>query len=154
MREGYIRQVRRELGRYLPRGRRAEILRDLEEIFASALEHGETEGQVTERLGPPREFAQNALAQLGPAGSAHRRRRLLLSASVALVVAAAALVFLVSAHMGSVPEGAIGYGEAMTAIQVAGAFDARPAVLAVGLVAAVAAVVQLVRLAREEGRAR
>ena len=34
-------------------------------VFASALEHGETEQQVIERLGTPKEFAENTAEQLG-----------------------------------------------------------------------------------------
>ena len=55
MKEQYIKQVSRELT--VPRKQRKDILRDLEEAFASAKEHGETEEQVIERLGEPSEFA-------------------------------------------------------------------------------------------------
>ena len=55
MKEEYIRQVRKHLS--LPRKRKQEVLRDLEEIFDSGAEHGETEQQVAERLGPPEEYA-------------------------------------------------------------------------------------------------
>ena len=40
-------------------------MRDLNEVFASALEHGETEQQVIERLGTTKEFAENTAEQLG-----------------------------------------------------------------------------------------
>ena len=55
MKEQYIRQVSRALA--VPRKQKNDILRDLEEAFASAKEHGETEEQVIERLGEPSEFA-------------------------------------------------------------------------------------------------
>ena len=64
MKEQYIRQVKHHI--YLPRKQKQEVLRDLEEIFASAQEHGETESQVMERLGDPKEYArevQNPLDQ-------------------------------------------------------------------------------------------
>ena len=63
MKEQYIKQVEKEL--CLPRKEKKEVVRDLNEVFASALEHGETEQQVIERLGTPKEFAENTAEQLG-----------------------------------------------------------------------------------------
>ena len=48
MKEQYIKQVEKELN--LSRKAKTEVVRDLNEIFASATEHGETEQQVIERL--------------------------------------------------------------------------------------------------------
>lgn len=61
MKERYIKQVKKEFGLCLSRKKRNEIIRDLNEIFASALEHGETEQQVIERLGTPNDFAKNTI---------------------------------------------------------------------------------------------
>ena len=55
MKEQYIKLVCKELT--VPRRQKKDIIRDLEEAFASAKEHGETEEQVIERLGTPEEFA-------------------------------------------------------------------------------------------------
>lgn len=55
MKEQYIKQVSKLLA--VPHKQKKDILRDLEEAFASAKEHGETEEQVLERLGTPEEFA-------------------------------------------------------------------------------------------------
>ena len=63
MKEQYIKQVEKELS--LTRKAKKEVVRDLNEVFASALEHGETEQQVIERLGTPKEFAENTAEQLG-----------------------------------------------------------------------------------------
>ena len=52
MKKQYIRQVRKDL--HIPRSAKAEVVRDLQEIFASSAEHGESEQQVAERLGTPR----------------------------------------------------------------------------------------------------
>ena len=52
MKEQYIKQVEKELS--LTRKAKKEVVRDLNEVFASALEHGETEQQVIERLGTPK----------------------------------------------------------------------------------------------------
>ena len=49
MKETYIQQVKQELS--LPKKKKEAIARDLREAFACALEHGETEQQVIERLG-------------------------------------------------------------------------------------------------------
>ena len=57
MKESYIQQVKRHLT--LTRKQKQEVVRDLEEIFASALEHGESEDQVIARLGTPEEYARS-----------------------------------------------------------------------------------------------
>ncbi len=59
----YIKQVKKSLN--ISHKTKAEILRDLEEAFASAAEHGETEQQVMDRLGTPEEFAESIQEQLG-----------------------------------------------------------------------------------------
>lgn len=88
MKEKYIRQVKRQL-RTTDRVKQ-EILRDLEEIFSSALEHGETEQQVLERLGKPREFADNAAEQFGVDNRRKRRQQIGITggAAAALLIAA------------------------------------------------------------------
>ena len=63
MKETYIRQVKQAL--LLPKKKKEAIARDLREAFACALEHGETEQQVIERLGSPAEFARSVQEQLG-----------------------------------------------------------------------------------------
>lgn len=63
MKEQYIKQVKKEL--HLSAKAEKEIVRDLNEIFSSAAEHGETEQQVIERLGTPKEFADSAAEQFG-----------------------------------------------------------------------------------------
>lgn len=47
MKEQYIKQVEKAL--HVPCKAKREIVRDLNEIFASAAEHGETEQQVVQR---------------------------------------------------------------------------------------------------------
>lgn len=63
MKEQYIKQVEKELS--LPRKMKKEVVRDLNEVFASAMEHGETEQQVIQRLGTPKEFADSTAEQFG-----------------------------------------------------------------------------------------
>ena len=67
MKQEYIRQVGRRLR--LRRKQKTAVLRDLEEIFASAYEHGETEEQVIQRLGPPSEYAASVEGQLPSKGN-------------------------------------------------------------------------------------
>ena len=62
MKKNYIRRVKLELN--VPHKKKKEIIRDLEEISASAAEHGETEQDVIDRLGPAEEFAAGMEAQL------------------------------------------------------------------------------------------
>ena len=88
MKEQYIKQVEKELS--LTRKAKKEVVRDLNEVFASALEHGETEQQVIERLGTPKEFAENTAEQLGIDSAAPQKRKGIISSVAALVVAVAA----------------------------------------------------------------
>ncbi len=67
MKEQYIKQVEKELS--LPRKMKKEVVRDLNEVFASAMEHGETEQQIIQRLGTPKNLQtapQNSLALITP----------------------------------------------------------------------------------------
>ena len=124
MKKQYIRQIRKDL--HIPRSAKTEVVRDLQEIFASAAEHGESEQQVAERLGTPREFADR-------------------TAAFALYAAAAAQRVL---------PGAIGQADAMTNIRVEGAgFDVTLLLLAAGVLAAAFAILQLIRAARSGRRA-
>ena len=121
MKEQYIKQVEKELS--LTRKAKKEVVRDLNEVFASALEHGETEQQVIERV-------------------------------AALVVAVAAFVIYATTQSGKVPDGAIGQADAMTNIQVEGAFgfDASQIILAVGVIAVTIAIIQIIRTVRKNRR--
>ena len=97
MKEQYIRQVEKELK--VPRNRKREILRDLQEAFASALEHGETEAQVIQRLGTPKEFANSTAEQLGVDPVRGKKRKQLLAGLLCLCllytsyIALAAVIF-------------------------------------------------------------
>ena len=152
MKEQYIKQVEKEL--CLPRNEKKEVVRDLNEVFASALEHGETEQQVIERLGTPKEFAENTAEQLGIDSTAPQKRKGIISSIVALVTAITAFVICATAKVGKVPDGAIGQADAMTDIQVEGAFgfDASQIILAVGVIAVTIAIIQIIRTVRKNRR--
>ena len=151
MKDAYIRQVGKALK--VPSRLRREVLRDLREAFASASEHGESEEQVMERLGPPGEFAAAAAAQFGLDLEARRRRTGLISIAAALAVAAACFLLYAAIQAAKPPKGAIGYSDAMTNIQVSGSFAADVSSIAagVGLLAILIAVVLAVRIIRRTG---
>lgn len=151
MKKQYIRQVRKDL--HIPRSAKTEVVRDLQEIFASAAEHGESEQQVAERLGTPREFDDRTAEQFGFDPAARRRRNRLLQIAISLAVAAAFALYAAAAAQ-RVPPGAIGQADAMTNIRVEGAgFDVTLLLLAAGILAAAFAILQLIRSAHSGRRA-
>lgn len=86
MKEQYIKQIEKEL--HLSRKDKKEVVRDLNEIFSSALEHGETAQQVIERLGTPKEYADSIAEQFG----VNNRKRRKMVGGIAVITAAALLV--------------------------------------------------------------
>ena len=88
MKEQYIKQVEKELS--LPRKMKKEVVRDLNEVFASAMEHGETEQQIIQRLGTPKEFADSTAVQFGIDNTKSKKRNGIISALAAFVMAGAA----------------------------------------------------------------
>ena len=148
MKEQYIRQVEKELN--LSRKAKTEVVRDLNEIFNSAVEHGETEQQVIERLGTPQEFANSTAEQFGIDNSVPKKRKWIISSVVAIV----AFLIYATAKSGKVPEGAIGQADAMTNIQVNGdfIFDASQIILLVGIIAFAFATIQIIRAVHNNRR--
>ena len=55
MKQAYINAVKNS--KAIDRAKKAEIIRDLEEIFAEGLAHGEDEAAISSRLGDPAQFA-------------------------------------------------------------------------------------------------
>ena len=143
MKEQYIRQVAHHLS--LPRKQKREVLRDLQEIFASALEHGESENQVIARLGDPQEYARGVEAPLEKRSG----KGFLLGFILSCVLCVGAVILFLSTLNLWVPANAIGWGQSSTSIQVAGGVDFSPLLLilaAVGLVCAVWFAFRLYRL--------
>lgn len=148
MKEQYMKQVKKEL--HLSRKEKMEVLRDLNEIFASAVEHGETEQQVIERLGTPKDFADSTAEQFGIDNTASQKRKGIMASVVALFIAAVSFVIYATARSGRTPEGAIGQADAMTNIQVQGlGFDILQIILGVGVIAVAFAVIQIIRAVRK-----
>ena len=131
MKEQYIKQVEKELS--LPHKAKKEVVRDLNEVFASALEHGETEQQVN---------------------ASSKKRKGIISALVALIVAVVAFSIYAVTRLGKAPEGAIGQADATTNIQIESAlgFDVLQIILAVGFAAAVIAVLLIIRTIHKNRR--
>ena len=145
MKEQYIKQVEKELS--LPRKMKKEVVRDLNEVFASAMEHGETEQQIIQRLGTPKEFADSTAEQFGIDNTKSKKRNGIISTLAALVIAAAAFSVYAVTQSGKVPEGAIGQADATTNIQIEGAFafDISQILLAIGFAATAIALLLIIR---------
>ena len=150
MRELYIKQVKKALA--MPHKQKKAVLRDLNEAFASALEHGETERQVMERLGSPTELAQNMAELPGHNKQAQQTRKRLVRSIAALGVAALSFIAYFASAGQKLPQNVIGQADAMTgiAVEAALAFDALPLLLVLGAAALVFAGVQIVALIRKK----
>lgn len=129
-------------------------MRDLNEAFASALEHGETEQQVIQRLGTPKEFADSTAEQFGIDNTSSKKHKGIISALVALIIAAIAFSIYAVTQLGKVPEGTIGQANATTNIQIQGALgiDVSQITLAVGFAAAIIAILLIIRTIRKNRR--
>lgn len=139
MKERYIRQVKRTLN--LPRKAKYEVIRDLNEAFESAQEHGETEQQIIERLGTPREFADGIHEQIGitRTDNSELKRRIGIIATALMATIAFAMAFYI--HALSPAKGVIGQADAMTDIQIVGSgIDAFRLMIVLGGVALIAAI--------------
>lgn len=149
MKTEFIRQVKRNLP--VPRRVKREILRDLEEIFASAAEHGESEQQVIARLGSPAAFAADTAAQFGIDCTATRRRRAWLGIGAVAAMAAAAFTLCAVAKAQRLLAGVIGQADGMTQIRLESwpAVDPLLLLAAIGTAAAAAAIVLAIRMARK-----
>lgn len=110
MREQYLRAVRR----LLPRKVRQAVVRDLEERFDAAADHGESEADVIARLGTPEElaapFREGRTPALWPP--------LLLAGLGLLVSAACGLGLWLQAQLGGEDVGVIGGADGPTRIYV------------------------------------
>lgn len=114
----YIKQVKKSLN--ISHKTKAEILRDLEEAFASAAEHEETEQQVMDRLGTPAEFGESIQEQLGLSctekSSWKGRTGIAIAAFISIIAFAGAW----GIHASKPAKNMIGQADAATTIQIAG----------------------------------
>lgn len=144
MREKYMKQVKKAL--MLSRKRKAEIMRDLQEAFVSASEHGETERQVIDRLGVPEDFAAGIHEQFGINREDVKKRRKRLHIGMLLMIALAAFTISAVIHFSRIPSNIIGQADALTSIQINGTGnDLDVLFLALGLIAALVTVILIVK---------
>ena len=149
MRENYIEQVNRNL--VVSRKKKKEIIRDLQEAFASALEHGETEQQVIERLGGPVDFADSIHEQFGINRIAKQKRKKQCQIAIALVVAIAAFAVGIIIMISRFSDNVIGQANAMTNIQIRGpAVDPLILFMTISVIALWAAIALIVRFSHKK----
>lgn len=116
MKKQYIHQVKKQLS--VSRQAKKEIVRDLEEVFASALEHGESETQVMERLGSPKDFVENMEEQLRLDWAGYRNRKKLIQIVCSFAAALAFFVLYIVVRALQLPENIIGQADSMTGIKI------------------------------------
>lgn len=151
MREKYIKKVKKELS--VSRNKKHEIIRDLNEAFDSAREHGESEKKVIDRLGTPKDFAESMEETIGFSRVQYREKT---KKSVAIFclcgVAVFCLIAALAVQKSALPDNVIGQADAMTSITVSGSFpfDVSTVLLMIGFVFAVIAVFLIVGLIRKK----
>ena len=148
MKQEYIRQVARRLD--LSKKQKKEILRDLDEMFDSAQEHGESADQVIHRLGTPEEYAQTIMSQTEVPGK--KFGKTLLGLILSSVVGVLCLTLFAVTQQSWVPDNAIGAAQGVTSIQVVGVFDLSPFLLVAGSLAFLLALFFVWKLIRERKR--
>lgn len=146
MKEHYIKQVKREL--LISRRQKNDVLRDLDEVFTSAMEHGETEQQVIERLGSPKDFAISTEEQLGIDRTALRKRNNIIFIIISIGVSVLAFVLFGTLHSKQLPDGVIGQADAMTNIRIngTGAIDPSLIFLVIGITAIIVLIVRILKI--------
>ncbi len=148
MKQEYIRQVARRLD--LSKKQKHEILRDLEEMFDSAQEHGESVDQVIHRLGTPEEYAQTIMSQTEVPGK--KFGKTLLGLILSCVVGVLCLTLFAVTQQSWVPDNAIGAAQGVTSIQVVGGFDLSPILFVAGTLAFLLALFFVWKLIRQRKR--
>ena len=146
MKEHYIKQVKREL--LISRRQKNDVLRDLDEVFTSAMEHGETEQQVIERLGSPKDFAISTEEQLGIDRTALRKRNNIIFIIISIGVSVLAFVLFGTLHSKQLPDGVIGQADAMTNFRIngTGAIDPSLIFLVIGITAIIVLIVRILKI--------
>jgi len=146
MKEHYIKQVKKEL--LISRKQKNDVLRDLDEVFTSAMEHGETEQQVIERLGSPKDFAISTEEQLGIDRTALRKRNNIIFIIISIGVSVLAFVLFGTLYLKQLPDGVIGQADAITNIRIngTGAIDPSLIFLVIGIAAIIVLVVRILKI--------
>ena len=128
------------------------MIRDLQEIFDSAAEHGETEEQVIARLGSPKEYVHQIHEQLGKMEEIRQRRKARIQIGILWLLAA--LLFLaggIPLYLRT-PAHVIGQADAMTQIQLSGSWiDPAWVWMLLGVLALAAGIYLWIRHLRKRG---
>ena len=146
----YIKEVKRELS--VPRRAKKEIARDLEEAFASALEHGESADQVMERLGSPKDYAESIEEQTKSGRAKDRDRKRLTQIVCSFAAALAFFVLDLIVRALQLPKDVIGQADSMTGIKVEAPFVFNPRflIVALGMVALAVAIVLTINYRKDK----
>lgn len=145
MKKHYIQQVAKSLR--LSHTAKMEVLRDLDEVFASAMEHGETEQQVIERLGTPKEFVKSIHEQLGIPCAENRGQKIQIGIIVSFLISFIAFAAAFFIYASKPAKNIIGQADAATAMQVVGnGIDLFSLMVLLGFLALIIAVFFIVRL--------
>lgn len=121
--EKYIETVKRKLN--VPDDLKKSVLEELRETFDSAREHGESENDLINRLGTPKEFVQDVIknADLTDGQKKYmKQRKNIIRTIISFVIAAAAFTgyyIFRRVSMGNV----IGYADGSTNILVTGEWE-------------------------------
>lgn len=147
MRTEYIKQVKKNLA--ISYKMKDEIIRDLNEIFDSAKEHGETEEQVISRLGSPADFAEECTMRLGNKLTFYRKNKIqIIWCSIVTFCSLICFSLVVLSLTTKLPNRVIGQADALTNISVISVFalNFSTALFIIGLILAVIAIVLIVRI--------
>jgi len=149
MRAEYIKKIKKQLA--VSRKQKCEILRDLTEAFDSAKEHGETEKQVIDRFGTPKDFAVNIHEQFGINCIERQKRGKQIQIGIAITSMIITFAIGILIRISRVPENVIGQADSMTSIRIKGLeIDLSVLFMALGIVALVVAVALIIRYIRRK----
>lgn len=114
MKKEYLKRVKKGLS--VPKKAKKEILQDLNEIFDSAMEHGETEEQVICRLGDPNVYAK--ACSFKSTNHSHMNKKQTLICSMLMICALLCFAAVIIVQSNKIPKGIIGEGTSLTNIVI------------------------------------
>ena len=119
-----------------------------------AKEHGESEQQVIERLGAPKEFVINTEEQFGVDHASVKKRRGIIHIVSSVIVAVVAFIVFGVMQLGKTPDNVIGQADAMTNIKIdeVRAIDPSFIFLLIGTVAIILIFFQMITFMRNNRR--
>ena len=135
----YIKEVLKEC--CFPYKKKQDLRRDLQEIFDSAMEHGETEEEVIKRLGSPQSFCTELEERIGQKRISRKKGQSFLISLFLFLFSICCFIFLGVLQIQKLPENVIGYADSMTAITVENGFSPLIPLLILGTAALICAIV-------------